>query len=248
MRVIPVLDLMHGRAVWGRGGERSTYRPVRSSLIAGEGEAAALARAFRLQLDCQELYVADLDAIQGASLDENGVRSLCGGGATVLVDAGVRDVATAQRVLALGASRVVIGLETLPSFGFLAEAVETCGRERVVFSLDLRRGEPLGAGAGQPLLTVLGAAVRAGVGAVLVLDLARVGTESGVAPAMLSTIRGEHPALEILAGGGVDSLENLERMARAGCDAALVGTALHTGRIPAAHLARVRRTPGPAVT
>ena len=66
MRVIPVLDLLAGRAVWARRGIRVSYAPVRSALLPEAGDAVALARAFRRTLGCEECYVADLDAIMGA--------------------------------------------------------------------------------------------------------------------------------------------------------------------------------------
>jgi len=49
--VIPVLDLSAGHAVLARGGQRDTYAPVRSRLVAGGtrggGDPMALARAYR---------------------------------------------------------------------------------------------------------------------------------------------------------------------------------------------------------
>ena len=52
--MIPVLDLSAGHAVLARGGQRDTYAPVRSRLVAGGagGDPLALARAYREILDC----------------------------------------------------------------------------------------------------------------------------------------------------------------------------------------------------
>jgi phosphoribosylformimino-5-aminoimidazole carboxamide ribotide isomerase len=72
-------------------------------------------------------------------------------------------------------------------------------------------------------------AAVAGAGAVIVLDLARVGTGSGLDLALLTRVREAAPGVTLLAGGGVRGSEDLVRLAAAGCDGALVATALHDG-------------------
>jgi phosphoribosylformimino-5-aminoimidazole carboxamide ribotide isomerase len=80
------------------------------------------------------------------------------------------------------------------------------------------------------------------VPALLVLDLARVGTGAGGPElGLLSELRRAHPTVELLAGGGVGSRADLERLADAGCDGALVATALHDGRLGRAAIEAVRR-------
>ncbi|HEU4564751.1 MAG TPA: HisA/HisF-related TIM barrel protein [Gemmatimonadaceae bacterium] len=240
MRVISVLDLRHGRAVHARGGERARYGELRS-VLAPEvpGDAVAVARGVRAEHERRagdgraELYVADLDAIEGGAPQRALVRALaaeCG----ILLDAGIAGVHGAEEALAIGAARVVVGLETLRAFGDLAVIAERCGGERVAFSLDLRAGEPV-AWADAPrsasAVELAEMAVESGAGAVIVLDLARVGMESGLDLALLREIRRRLSRAELLAGGGVRDAGDLARMADCGCDAALVGTAVHEGRI-----------------
>ncbi|MGH7675058.1 MAG: HisA/HisF-related TIM barrel protein, partial [Gemmatimonadales bacterium] len=143
MRVIPVLDLKGGRAVHARGGRRETYGPVRSRLAPGEGDALALARAYREALGCDESYVADLDAIAGGAPQHGLLGSIVRLGSQLLVDAGCTTPERAREVVTAGAARVVVGLETLRSFEALAAIAVAVGGERVVFSLDLWQGEPV---------------------------------------------------------------------------------------------------------
>ena len=49
------------------------------------------------------------------------------------------------------------------------------------------------------------------------------------------------PAVTLLAGGGVRGIEDLARLADAGCDGALVATAVHDGRLSSSHVAPARR-------
>jgi phosphoribosylformimino-5-aminoimidazole carboxamide ribotide isomerase len=241
MQLIPVIDLAQGRAVHARAGDRAAYAPVESVLIPGrDGDALALVQAYRDPLGARECYVADLDAIQGGALQRDLLRELareaapCG----LLVDAGAHSPDGVKDVLALGAAAVVVGLETLASLDLLAAAVAAAAPRGVVFSLDLRLGHPLlsaemaatDAGRLEPEELAF-RAVEAGVAALLVLDVGKVGTGRGVDLELLRRLRGLFPSVRLLAGGGVAGPKDLTRLAEAGCDGALIATALHTGRI-----------------
>ncbi|HVH10198.1 MAG TPA: HisA/HisF-related TIM barrel protein [Gemmatimonadales bacterium] len=249
MRVIPVLDVAGGRAVRASGGRRECYPPLRSVFTdAGTvGDALAVARAYRDRLACRECYVADLDAIAGRPVDGRLIGALAGLGLALLVDAGVADPERARDLVAAGARRVVVGLETLPRVGTLARVVRALGSERVVFSLDLRDGTPLGAAARHAATTPLElarAAWNAGARAVLVLDLARVGSGRGMDRRLLATLRRALPRAELLAGGGIAGAEELEPLAQLGLDGVLVASALHDGRLTRRDMAVAGRPAG----
>ena len=84
-------------------------------------------------------------------------------------------------------------------------------------------------------------AAQAGAGAVIVLDLARVGTGTGLDLALIGRVRDAVPGVTLLAGGGVRGPEDLARLADAGCDGALVATALHDGRLGPEDIAAAKR-------
>ena len=247
MQLIPVLDLAHGVAVQARAGDRARYAPVESALTPGvAGDPLALIQAYRDVLAPRECYVADLDAIQGGEIQRGPLRDLARAGAPcgLLVDAGISDADGALEVLALGAGRVVVGLETLRTFDDLVSIVAAATAERVVFSLDLRLGRPMlhpanrAAGGPEPApMSLAGRAVAAGVKTLLVLDVGRVGTGGGVDLELMETLRRGFPSVRLLAGGGVGGRRDLELIRDAGSDGVLVATAIHTGRIGAADVA-----------
>jgi phosphoribosylformimino-5-aminoimidazole carboxamide ribotide isomerase len=236
-----VIDLRRGRAVHARGGRRDRYAPVVELPGARiDGDAAALTRRYR-DLGVLAVYVADLDAIEGGAPQDALVAAIAEEGVPLWLDAGVASGARAQDCLSLRAERVVVGLETLPSWAALHEVCAAVGGERVAFSLDLRNGAPVAAetiaGAPEHLAKV---AVDAGVRAVIVLDLARIGQAAGIDVTLIARIRAAAPGVTLVAGGGVRDHADLRRLRDAGCDAALVATALHTGTLRGGH-ASVRR-------
>ena len=175
-------------------------------------------------------------------------RTLTDLGAKVWLDAAIASVDAARTVLHDGVARAVVGLETLPSFDMLRQVCEAAGGHNTVFSLDLRRGEPMlakgAAHRGQPVEQLAATAAAAGARTVIVLDLARAGMRRGVDTGLLRRIRTAAPDVELVAAGGVRGLADLATAAAAGCDAALVATALYDGRIRAADIANVKVKPG----
>jgi phosphoribosylformimino-5-aminoimidazole carboxamide ribotide isomerase len=254
MQIIPVLDLAGGMAVHAQAGDRSRYAPLESGLVPGRvGDPVALLRAFHTTLGIHECYVADLDAIQGGVVQRTLLRELAefhtGFAGALLVDAGTRLPEGALELLSCGASEVVVGLETLQAFADLAAIVDAVGRSHVVFSLDLRLGNPIlhaamqdAQGAGPDAVHLAEQAAAAGVATLLLLDLGRVGTGCGVDMGLLESLRRRLPDIRLLAGGGVLTRRDLERMRDAGCDAALVASAIHNGRLSAADLAAVSQS------
>ena len=234
MQMIPVLDLLEGVVVRAVGGIRGNYRPVVSQLVE-ETSALAVARAFRTAFGLEVLYLADLDAILDQRPNVDAYRGLREDGFQVMVDAGVRSVDDARAVLAAGATSVVAGLETIPGPALLGALCVECGPDCVVFSLDLRRGVPLGELAlweTKDPFEIARRAVELGAGRMIVLDLASVGVGSGISTRDLCLrIRRAYPELELTTGGGVRQTDDLRWLSDAGIDGVLVASALHDGRI-----------------
>ncbi len=242
MRIIPVMDLKAGFAVHAVRGERAAYRPVSGALVS-DGNPQALARAFHERLGLQELYIADLDAIQGRGMQQVLIAALVGQpGQTLMVDAGTATVAEAQQVLALGAQRVVIGTETLAGDDELAAIFHVLPPDRLVFSLDLNGGRVLAKGAqldGADPLELLTRVYAYGCQEAILLDLARVGAATGVDLALLAKVHSGLPGLRLLAGGGVRHVADLQDLAAAGAAGALVATALHNAIITRTEIANL---------
>ena len=252
MRILPVLDLMDGRVVHGVGGQRHEYRPI-LSLLTTSSRPLDVAQAFRTHFGLTEIYLADLDGIAGGSPALATYSSLRDAGFHMWVDAGIRRAADAACLVDAGVEEVVFGLETLEGPHELARGCNLYG-QRIVFSLDLRDGEPLGdrnAWGNCDAKSVVERAIAMGVRRLIILDLARVGSGAGVGTEdlcrrviqsfassregtvvlrgiALSPLSGH---VEVIAGGGVRGMEDLYRLQGIGVGGVLVASALHDGRI-----------------
>jgi len=251
VQVVPVIDLMHAQVVRGVGGRRDEYRPIQS-ILCDDAQPSTVARAFA-ELGFRQLYVADLDAIQkGVGSSDSRPPSwsiyqdVMRAGLDLWIGAGLTGADEARELAAFEIdgrpiAGIVAGLESLADPQALADVCDAVGSARLVFSLDLKLGVPL---VGSPAWNGLSAeqiaavALRAGVRRMIVLDLANVGMSAGVSTIPLCrALRCLAPDLQIIAGGGVRGPADLDALARAGCDAALVASALHDGRLSAAECA-----------
>jgi uncharacterized protein related to proFAR isomerase len=65
---------------------------------------------------------------------------------------------------------------------------------------------------------------------VLLIDLSRVGMGTGLDLDLIAGIRAALPGCRLIPGGGIRSRDDLATLSGAGCDGALVATALVSGR------------------
>ncbi|MGQ0634410.1 MAG: HisA/HisF-related TIM barrel protein [Planctomycetaceae bacterium] len=234
MNIVPVLDLLGGVVVRGVAGRRDEYRPVKSRLT-DSVRPLDVARAFRDALCLSTLYLADLDAILRNQPAWETYRDLADDGFDLWIDAGLRDLATAERLRQAGATCVVAGLETWPDPESLAEMCARLGPAAVIFSLDLKSGEPLGdrsAWGHHDAFEIAKQAVAAGVERMIVLDLAGVGVGAGVKTLELCRrLHAAWPTLHLVTGGGVRGADDLALLRREALDGVLLASALHDGQL-----------------
>lgn len=246
MKIAGVIDLLGGRAVRAVAGQRDRYGPV--DTLSGSridpGDAGALARHYVESIGVSDIYVADLDRILARGNHDGIIAALAALPIPLWLDAGASSVEDAKRAFSLGATFVIFGLETLQSFDALQDVCSTFGGSHIAFGLDLRRGQPVTAAVGgRSTLTAAGAVrhgVATGVGATVVVDIARVGTPSGPDVATLRSVLSVAPNIPLLAGGGIRNLDDIYEVASAGCDGVLVATALQDGSLTRAHVEEAR--------
>lgn len=234
MRVIPVLDVKQEQVVRGVAGRRHQYRPVISRLTSS-ADPRAVAQAIRAHFGLSTLYLADLDAIGGGAPGVALYERLAGDGVCLWVDAGLHEASDAEGLLCAGVAGVVAGFESLAGPPALRQLCQTLQPEQILFSLDLKDGRLFGPverwGTIEPR-EVARLAIEAGVRRLIVLDLARVGCDTGTGTeALCRDLRAAHPEVELIAGGGIRGREDIQRLAEAGVQAVLVASALHDGRL-----------------
>jgi len=239
LKVIPVIDVSNGIVVHAVRGIRKEYQPIQSVLTKSV-EPLEVARSLK-DIGFSDLYVADLDAIIDCSMNFPFIKNITDEiDLKLMVDAGVTSIERAKKLLDSGASKLIVGTETLQSKNFVAQAVDIFGGDRVVVSLDLKGDKilvKLGFDGCTDPMCLLHQFKDMGVSQVIVLDLLRVGSGEGVNINFLKKVITE-VGVEVYVGGGVRDINDLVELKNLGVSGALVATALHTGKISIDELKR----------
>jgi len=226
--VIPAVDLKEGRCV---------------QLVQGNprNEVVSLPAPLHVALSWVEqgarvLHVIDLDgALWGSSANTPIIASIieeCD--VDVQVGGGVRTIEHASELLELGAARVIVGTAALENPQFLDALVREWGGDRIMVALDARGGRVCTHG--WVRCTELGlndAAVwvqQAGAGSILFTNIDTEGLLGGVMTEPVRELT-RKVTIPVVASGGVSTLDDLVRFKNAGASAAVVGTALYTGKL-----------------
>ncbi|HET7677037.1 MAG TPA: 1-(5-phosphoribosyl)-5-[(5-phosphoribosylamino)methylideneamino] imidazole-4-carboxamide isomerase [Candidatus Limnocylindrales bacterium] len=229
--ILPAIDLRAGRVVRLVEGdfERETVY---------EGEPAAAAAAFAAA-GARWLHVVDLDGARAGrpcQLDQvAAIVSAAAGRASCQVAGGLRSAEDVAAALGRGAARVVLGTAALRAPELVARLVERHGAERIAVAIDVRDRRARGDAwhpdeRDPPAVDVLHAMADAGVETFAVTAIERDGRLAGPDLTLLAHLVGLGRG-RILASGGISSLDDLRRVVEAGCAGAIIGRAVHEGRL-----------------
>src|SRR5438876_6870148 len=212
--VIPAVDVLGGESVRLRQG---SYDDVVEwadppTELAGRWVAAGARR----------IHLVDLDGARSGRVRPELVRGVAVRVAPVPVQAsgGVRSLADARALLEAGADRIVVGTAAWPDPTSWLELGDA-----VVLAIDVRDGEVRSRGWTDGTgLSLEEAAARAPGARALVTAIERDGTLAG--PDLDLIARAAAAGLRVLAAGGVRTPEDVDDLAEAGAEAAVVGRAL----------------------
>jgi phosphoribosylformimino-5-aminoimidazole carboxamide ribotide isomerase len=242
--IVPVIDVLAGRSVRAVQGRRSDYQPLESVLLRGS-DPVELAKTLIERFGFQELYVADLDALQGGPAQFDLLRRIAEAPVRLLFDLGIglpEQVERARQELPVANLGFVLATEASPGVEAFRDCLAamdvptqaTLGLDYVRGGFRTKRRPTVAApesGAAGPEAWMV-AALQAGVETVVALDLDRVGSDRGFAwPGGLALSSDFRRFRRKISGGGIRSLDDVRAACAAGCDAVLVGSALHDGRI-----------------
>ncbi|HMK93247.1 MAG TPA: 1-(5-phosphoribosyl)-5-[(5-phosphoribosylamino)methylideneamino]imidazole-4-carboxamide isomerase [Thermoleophilia bacterium] len=233
MKIYPAIDLVGGRCVRLQQGRFETAK------VYGD-DPLAMADRFE-RAGASVLHVVDLDGAKDPKARQLALlKSLAGHTKLSMeVGGGIRDRDDVAALLEAGVARVVVGSVAAREPDRACALLSEFGPERVVLGLDVRldaSGVPRLATHGwkdteaTTLWSALECFVPAGMRWLLCTDIGRDGMLTGPSADLYRQVRERFPAVELLASGGIATLDDLKAMRALGCAGAIVGKALYEGR------------------
>ena len=227
MKIFPAIDLFDNKAV-------RLYKGDYVQMTVYNENPVEVARAFKAQ-GAEQIHVVDL---AGAKLGEPAhmeiVRKIVDEtGLFVEIGGGIRSMETVEKYVSAGASRVILGTAAVTDEAFLKEAIAAYG-EKIAVGADVRDGKIAIKGwiekSEYSLDAFLKKMISLGVKTVICTDVSKDGAMKGANHALYKELT-EKYGLQIIASGGVSSIEDVKTLTENGVYGAIIGKAYYIGAI-----------------
>lgn len=228
MKIFPAIDLFQKKAV-------RLYKGEYEKMTVYSFEPWRLAEDFA-RCGAKYVHIVDLEGAKDGTTpnfeivkrikDESGLFCEIGGG--------IRDEKTIEKYLSAGIDRVILGTAAVTEKGFVSRAVKAFGREKIVLGADAKGGKVAIKGWTETSeLSLVDFCVdmeEKGVGTFICTDVSKDGAMKGPNVKMYEELKGKLKG-EVIASGGVSSVEDLRLLRASGADGAIVGKAYYVKAI-----------------
>ncbi|HJB07589.1 MAG TPA: 1-(5-phosphoribosyl)-5-[(5-phosphoribosylamino)methylideneamino]imidazole-4-carboxamide isomerase [Candidatus Enterocloster faecavium] len=228
MQLYPAIDIRGGQCV------RLTQGLFDQAKVYA-ADPAEVAKLWKSQ-GASWLHLVDLDgALAGRSVNEGVIqRIIRETDLPVELGGGIRTLEAAGRMLDLGVSRVIIGTKAAKEPEFMKELVDRFGPEAIVAGVDAKNGQVAVEGwetlSSRTALSLCMTMKEMGIRHIVYTDISRDGTLTG--PNVEATRElTQKTGLDVIASGGVSSMEDLRSLSEAGIRGAIIGKALYEKKI-----------------
>lgn len=227
MLIFPAIDLYEGKAV-------RLYKGNYDEMTVYSTDPVSVARDFKAQ-GAEQMHTVDLEGARDGGTPNLGMieRIVAETGLFVECGGGMRDMASIDRAFSSGVGRVILGTVAVSDEALLADAVQKYG-EKIVVGADLRDGKVAIKGwredSGLTAEDFLRRIEALGVRTVICTDISRDGAMRGANAELYERLQREF-GLDLIASGGVSSMEDVARLRALGLYGAIIGKAYYTGDI-----------------
>ncbi len=227
MQMYPAIDLKDGQCVRlmrGNFDQKTVYSedPVKVAL---KWQSAG----------AEWLHTVDLDgARSGDAKNRDAIKEIVKAvHMKVETGGGIRTMDDIENLIKAGVSRVILGTAAVKNFDLVIEAVREYG-DKIAVGIDAKNGFAATDGwekvSGERAVDFAKKVHAAGVSTIIYTDIATDGALSGPnIPAMEEMVR--ETGLDVIASGGVSSIEDIKALLKTGVVGAITGRAIYDGKL-----------------
>ena len=226
MFIIPAIDIIDSKCVRLSQGDYNTKTVYNSNPL-------EVAKDF-MKAGVNLIHVVDLDgAKKGQIVNIDTIKSLCENNIPIEVGGGIRSYETIDMLLDIGVKRVILGRIAVTNQDVLKEALNKYRKEKIVLGLDCKDDNVAIHGwlndSQIKLMDMLNTFIRLGGETIIYTDISKDGMMMGPNIDRLKDLVAT--GLNIVASGGVSSIEDIKNCKNIGCNGAIIGKAYYLGKI-----------------
>lgn len=227
MLIYPAIDLYEGKAV-------RLFKGDYNQMTVYNDDPLAVARDF-VRCGATRIHIVDLEGARDGNTPN--LSTVCRikeeAGLFCEVGGGIRSMEVVDRYMEASIDRVILGTAAVTDPVFLRAAVAKYG-EKIAVGVDIKDGLVAIKGwtetADKDALSFCKQLEQLGVKTVICTDISRDGAMQGTNHDLYKTLSQEF-SLEIIASGGVSSIEDIEKLRAKNIHGAIVGKAYYSGEL-----------------
>jgi len=227
MYIIPAIDLRDGkcvRLIQGQYDRQINYG----------NDPVEQARAFS-SAGAQWLHIVDLDGAKlGRPVNTATISAIAELGIlNIEIGGGLRDEASIKQLLDMGAKRVIIGTKAVSDFAWFSEMAEKFSG-KIALGLDAKGSKVATHGwtqdSSQTVLEFAAEAAKLPIAAIIYTDISKDGMMTGPNFERTKALA-EAVDVPVIASGGVNTIEDIRKLAEFNPEAAIIGRSLYEGTL-----------------
>jgi phosphoribosylformimino-5-aminoimidazole carboxamide ribotide isomerase len=229
MRIIPAIDIIDGKCVRLTQGDYDQKKIYNESPV-------EVAKMFE-DAGIKHLHLVDLDGAKaGKVINYSTIESVCGN-TNLHIDfgGGIKTTEELQTVLGLGVKQITAGSIAVKNPELVTDWLSRFGGEKVILGADVQDGK-IAIGGWQETTAVciedfIQHFMDKGIQSVISTDIATDGMLSGPSIELYRKLVNRFPDLDIIASGGVSSMDDLESLKQTAVKGVIIGKAIYENKI-----------------
>jgi phosphoribosylformimino-5-aminoimidazole carboxamide ribotide isomerase len=235
MQIIPAIDIIDGSCVrlsQGDYNRKTTY----------SSDPLSVARSFE-DAGLKRLHLVDLDGAKAGKIMNAAVLEKIAANTQLQIDfgGGIHIEESVASVINAGATWVTVGSVAVKAPEKLEKWIARFGGDRFMLGADVNGTKLAVSGWTETtdveIVPFLDKWTAAGIQQVFCTDISKDGLLEGPSTALYRSLLQRFPHLQLIASGGVSSIEDLQVLQELGCSAAIVGKAIYENKITVTALA-----------
>lgn len=229
MTIIPAIDIIDGKCV------RLTKGDYAQQIVYNENPVDA-AKQFA-DAGLKRLHIVDLDGAKAGKIINIAVLEAIATATDMVIDfgGGIKNITDVSNVFSAGAAMATIGSLAVKRPELLEEWLMEFGADKFLIGADVLEGKIKIGGwledSGIEIFAFIGKMLGLGATNIFCTDISKDGVMEGPSIELYKKIIEQYPEINLIASGGVSSLEDVLELKSIGCSGAIIGKAIYEGNI-----------------
>ena len=229
MTIIPAIDIINGKCV------RLTKGDYAQQKIYNENPVE-VAKQFA-DAGLQRVHIVDLDGAKAGKILNLGVLESIAAVTNLIIDfgGGIKNINDVSNVFSAGASIATIGSLAVKHPEIVEEWLMEFGADKFLIGADVLEEKIKISGwledGGIDIFTFIGKVIGLGAHNIFCTDISKDGVMEGPSVDLYKKIIEQHPEINLMASGGVTTINDVVELKAIGCSGVIIGKAIYEGNI-----------------